>query len=157
MTIRQQKRFDRKWVPEPNSGCFLWIGATLNGYGRFTATGENTHRAHRLAWERCNGAIPVGLTIDHLCRTRCCVNPAHMEVVTRAENSKRGWRVGVFRRGPHNTRRPTHCKQGHAFTTENTRMEPVGRSGYWQRRCVACARAKARAYYARKHPKKGGA
>ncbi len=86
-----KKPFEDKYTEEPMSGCFLWIEAlTSDGYGRVLRNGKNC-RAHRVSWEMENGKIPDGLTIDHLCRTRSCVNTRHMEVVTRKENTLRGY------------------------------------------------------------------
>jgi hypothetical protein len=77
-------------IPEPNSGCFLWLGALNDaGYGRIKIR-CHFRRAHRLAWELKNGAIPEGLVIDHKCRTRSCVNPQHMHLVSVGQNVKLG-------------------------------------------------------------------
>ena len=71
--------------------CWLWIGAIDHGgYGTFGASAGHSRRAHRWAYEAANGPIPEGLHIDHLCRVRNCVNPDHLEVVTLAENTRRG-------------------------------------------------------------------
>lgn len=68
------------------SGCWLWVGSrATNGYGRWSNL-----LAHRLVYELLVEPIPVGLVLDHLCRVRPCVNPAHLEVVTLAENVRRG-------------------------------------------------------------------
>lgn len=92
------QRFDRKWWPEPNSGCHIWAGMLdRHGYGKLNVKGR-TLAAHRLAWELKNGPIPAGMQIDHRCRITCCVNPKHMEVVTFAENYRR--RVFTKRRAP---------------------------------------------------------
>lgn len=118
-----------KVVPEPNSGCWIWIGAcSPNGYPQFWIS-PRLAQAHRVAYEALVGPIATGAQIDHLCRTRCCVNPAHLESVTQRENILRGTapaaRNAVM----------THCKHGHAFTEENTRLYR-GR-----RRCRACNKA----------------
>lgn len=82
-------KFDRHWIPEPNSGCWLWLGASNeNGYGLITR-GKRTVKAHRFSYERANGPIATKLEIDHLCRNKCCVNPAHLEAVTHGENRRR--------------------------------------------------------------------
>lgn len=88
--------------------CWLWTGLVQsNGYGVFNVAGR-PQRAHRVSYEMHVGPIPPGLQIDHLCRVRKCVNPAHLEPVTARENSRRAMR--------------THCVNGHEFTSENTYM-----------------------------------
>ena len=80
-------RFDQSYVPS-ESGCLEWSGSTThNGYGQFY-DGTGMVRAHRFAWERTNGPIPEGLVVDHLCHIRKCVNPAHMRLLTAAENQQ---------------------------------------------------------------------
>lgn len=73
--------------------CWVWTGFQMpNGYGQFKA-GHQVHAyAHRWSWQEANGPIIGDLTIDHLCRNRLCVNPSHMEMVTRGENTRRGQR-----------------------------------------------------------------
>ena len=93
----EAERFDAKWTPEPNTGCWLWTGATTpGGYGRLTVGSQidgtrRQVRAHRRSYERLVGPIPDGLDLDHLCRTPGCVNPEHLEPVTRRENIRRGY------------------------------------------------------------------
>ena len=91
--------------------CWLWTAALgVGGYGEFRVTATLQGKAHRWAWENLVGPIPEGLTIDHLCKIRRCVNPAHMELVTSAENALRG--SGP----PAENARKTHCKNGHPLT-----------------------------------------
>lgn len=72
------------------SGCWLWTGSlTSSGYGHFSIR-NLYYQAHKLLYILHVGPIPDGLQIDHLCRTRRCVNPDHLEVVTQAENCQRG-------------------------------------------------------------------
>lgn len=83
-------------------GCWLWMGGkTAAGYGQFSVGGRSgkTVYAHRWSYEHHVGPIPAGLTIDHVhangCRHHHCVNPAHLEAVTQAENNRRAWEAGV--------------------------------------------------------------
>lgn len=90
--------------------CWVWGGKQREGYGRFTVGGNGRDKqAHRVAFELLVGQIPEGLTLDHLCRNRLCVNPKHLEPVTNKENILRGT-------GPsaHNSRKTT-CPQGHQY------------------------------------------
>jgi hypothetical protein len=105
------ERFFRHVEPEPNSGCWLWIGALLpTGYGVFCPEGTRTVRAHRFAFLRiANREIPPGTELDHLCRVRCCVNPAHLEAVTRQANFLRGQHPTAVRR------LKNECKYGHSM------------------------------------------
>lgn len=71
------------------SGCWVWLkGRLRDGYGQCWL--GKTRRAHRVSYERHRGPIPTGLTIDHLCRNRACINPDHLEVVPHQENVARG-------------------------------------------------------------------
>jgi hypothetical protein len=135
---------EERFIPEPNSGCWLWIGdAQANGYGRYNGT-----VAHRVTYELLVGPIPTGLTLDHKCRIRCCVNPAHLEPVTNVENVLRGDSV------PAKNRRKTHCEHGHPFDEQNTRWL-TQKNGNPGRNCRACAAAFARKYRAmRPKPKR---
>lgn len=115
------------WMPEPNTGCWLWFRATTaKGYGSLKENGRDVH-AHRVAYEAFRGPIPPGLQIDHLCRVRCCVNPDHLEAVTQRENLLRG--VG---RCAINARKE-HCKRGHPLSGDNLIVYP---NGY--RNCREC-------------------
>lgn len=125
------ERFDSKVTPEPTSGCWLWTGSLVCGYGQFSVKSRPI-RAHRFAYETARGAVPDDLDLDHLCRNRACCNPNHLEPVTRRVNTLRG--VGACATNA----RKTHCKNGHEFTDENTRMEH--RATGVARVCRACER-----------------
>jgi hypothetical protein len=76
---------------EESDGCWLWTGAIVTGgYGQITVATDRTLRAHRAMWMLHHDRIvPIGMTLDHLCRVRRCVNPKHLEPVTIAENVRR--------------------------------------------------------------------
>lgn len=84
---------------DTNGGCWLWAGAIKSdGYGiiNFGRRGVGNLLAHRASWLIHKGSLPPkDLDLDHLCRVRCCVNPTHLEPVTRAVNLKRGYDARV--------------------------------------------------------------
>lgn len=80
-------RFTRCWVGEPNTGCWLWTGLTVRGYGRIYEK-SRAIRAHRLSYELYKGPIPGGLVVRHTCDQPCCVNPHHLLLGTQADNAK---------------------------------------------------------------------
>lgn len=124
--------------------CWPWLGGlTGPGYGLATVN-RKLVLAHRHAYETVVGPIPEGLTIDHLCQNKPCINTAHMEVVTRGENARRGEKNRKVRSSGRWMASRTHCKNGHEFTSENVRIE--GNT----RRCLPCARERSRQFRARK-------
>lgn len=83
---------ERFWAyVDTTSDCWEWVGAKQpSGYGSFTVRYPTMEPSHRFAYQAHRGeVIPHGLEIDHLCRNRSCVNPAHLELVTRRENVRR--------------------------------------------------------------------
>lgn len=107
------------------------MGATSCGYGHVRLQKE-LKTAHRVSFELHGGVIPDGLVIDHICRVRCCVNPAHMEVVTHKVNINRGI-------APERTRESraliTHCPRGHPYSGDNLYITATG-----SRDCRECSR-----------------
>lgn len=113
----------RFWMKVDRDGaCWLWNSVIKeNGYGQFWVEGRYV-QAHRFAYELARGPIPAGLSIDHLCRERACVNPSHLEPVTTREN---------LRRSPHTVNSinaaKTTCPRGHAYNRKRR-----------QRYCLTC-------------------
>ncbi len=141
MSGARSESLDRH-VPEPNSGCWLWLGAvTHDGYARAGTGAFGTRYAHRIIFERERGPIPAGLELDHVCRVRSCVNPAHLEIVSHRENNARGTSPTSGHA------RKTHCFRGHAFDEKNTYSWRRAPGRY----CRACRRDRERARRANAH------
>ena len=111
------------------NSCWIWLAATRGKmhYGAFWV--ETRHvQAHRFAYELFKGKIPEGMTIDHLCKNPKCVNPMHLEVVSRGENTLRGNTITALNLSK------TYCVNGHALIGDNLHM-------YGNKRiCRACKR-----------------
>jgi hypothetical protein len=132
-------------IINPDSGCWEWTGSKDHGYGSIHFRGKMI-RAHRAAWRLWFGLIPNGLELDHLCRNRACVNPAHLEPVSHRENTLRGT-APVSENAA-----KTHCSNGHEFTPENT-----GRNKDGSRYCKSCLRERSSARRRREAEREGRA
>jgi hypothetical protein len=127
---RDVARFER-FVGGCGSGCWPWVGhLDRSGYGTFFFSGVKVP-AYRFAYEIARGLIPDHLEIDHLCRSRSCVRPDHLQAVPHRVNQLRGSGFVAVRA------RQTHCKRGHEFTEANTRRLKNG-----CRNCRACGRTR---------------
>jgi HNH endonuclease len=108
--------------------CWLWTGATVNGYGRFWCgdrrIGRRLWLAHRFSLFLAGVELPDGMPVNHLCRVRNCVNPSHLEVVTARENVR------------YSAEFITHCPQGHEYTEANTYI--AKNRGWTMRNCKRC-------------------
>lgn len=136
------ERLRQKYIVDEQTGCWLWTARIdANGYGRFQRGPGVSPLAHRAAYEMLVGPISDGLQLDHLCRVRHCVNPAHLEPVTHAENQMRGEAFSAV-----NARKES-CENGHPFDLLNTYYRP-DRPG--TRECRECSRAAKRRYKKRR-------
>jgi hypothetical protein len=139
-TVTDHRAYIAARITIDDRGCWVWQRARQrNGYGKARLS-ERDWLAHRLSYEAHIGPIPDGMQIDHLCRNRACVKPAHLEPVTVRQNLLRG--QGVTAREA----AQTHCIHGHPFTGPNLYLDPRGR-----RQCRQCRRAAGRRRYERQH------
>ena len=120
-----EERFFKK--VKKTAYCWEWLGCKNGtGYGWFGMNKE-IMGAHRASYELFVGKIPKGMTIDHKCRNRSCVNPKHLRVMSFKENNAIGNSPSAI------NARKTHCKRGHEFTKENTYINQKG-----ERHCRTC-------------------
>lgn len=135
-----QERFWSKVDVRGPTECWEFQGSIGKlGYGAFRICGPQpniTRLAHRVSWVLSNGAIPDGLVLNHICRNRSCVNPDHLEVVTRRENTLHKDSEAAAR---YNYSK-THCSKGHTFSEENTRVVLKPNGTFRQRVCRTCER-----------------
>lgn len=113
--------------------CWLWAGSIKDDYPVMWIPGTNGRRfrAHRVIYAAIKGPIPRGLSLDHLCRIKRCVNPDHLEAVTHAENVRRG-DSGQYQKDK------THCPKGHEYTPQNTYIGKLRSGKYTSRHCRIC-------------------
>jgi hypothetical protein len=130
-----RERLEEYIIPEPNSGCWLWLGTrSSNSYGMFWLNGRY-EMAHRVVYEEFRAKISDGLTLDHLCRNTFCVNPNHLEPVTYRTNTLRG--ISLVAQNA----KKTICKRGHHLSGNNLYLRSNG-----GRACKKCNLLRTLAY-----------
>jgi len=122
------------------NNCWLWAGhIRSDGYGGIWNSIKNQYDvAHRVVYEAIVGKVSESLQLDHLCRVRSCINPSHLEPVTRKENILRGEGLAA------KNARKTHCHNGHSLSGGNLKIDSSG-----ARQCKICKLAYSRTYYQR--------
>ena len=136
---RLPERVASKIVPVTESGCWVWLGATVHEYGQLGINGKRT-LAHRFCYEFFKGPIAQDQTIDHLCFVKPCVNPDHLEVVSLRENILRGRTSATAINA-----RKRSCQCGHPYETRSF-GERLGRF------CRRCKIAQDQRYRLEKRP-----
>lgn len=121
-------------VPEPNTGCWLWeLSSKHFRYGAIGIGRRKVEFAHRASYMVFVGNIPKGLVVRHKCDTPECINPNHLEIGSRSENTK-----DMMLRGRHSSFKQTHCKNGHEYILENTYFSKNHKTNKEQRICKKC-------------------
>lgn len=118
-----------------------WIIATYKmptGYGKLCEPRGNStagYLAHRVMYEDAYGPIPAELQIDHICDNKSCINPEHLQAVTRRQNMRKYYK-------------PNSCNKGHELTPDNVVYELKNtKNGCRSRVCRICKNARLRKYY----------
>lgn len=115
-------------VVKVEPGCWLWTGSKSRGYGNITVNNQS-YWCHRLAYQEMVGPIPEGHHVHHSCANPLCLNPDHLIAVSEHEHYTTLHDAGRFHRSK------THCRHGHAYNQQNTRIQKDG-----QRTCRICER-----------------
>jgi hypothetical protein len=137
----ERERFAARIRIESEGGCHFWTGPLdRDGYGAFYLRRKN-RRAHRVAWYEVHGEIPEGMVVNHICKTRNCVNVQHLQIVTPRENTLHdSVTVSAI------NARKTHCPRGHEYD----RIYSTRRGGK-SRYCSICDQAKRKRLRAKWH------
>jgi HNH endonuclease len=128
---------ERFWLKvEKTEECWNWTGSKLpDGYGHFSFKNPETLKtktflSHRFAFEEKRGPISADKELHHLCENKGCVNPSHLEEIAHVDHVHKTPASITYKQA-----QMTHCKRGHAFTKDNTR---IGKKN--QRTCLTCER-----------------
>lgn len=129
----------RQRAPASPDDCWVWsLYVNSDGYGTLTFAGRHGLLAHRVMYELSAGLIPEGITVDHVCFNRACVNPDHLRLLSHSENA-----------GNQRSSYLTECVKGHLFDDRNTYLRPASsRNG--RRSCRTCNREAVARYRERK-------
>lgn len=125
------ERFNLKWMPEPNTGCWLWIGAIKNHNYGYVQYQNKPYLAHRFSWLLFKGKIPDHMKICHTCDTTLCVNPSHLFIGTQADNVR-----DMIKKKRHHASLKEKCKRGYSFLPENLIFHKNGSK--MRRLCKTC-------------------
>ncbi len=137
-----EQRFWNRVDPCRTDGCAVWLGAKLDGYGRFYVGYKAGKRKYIYAHLFLVGKAPEGLEWDHLCRNRACVWPECLEAVTHQENIRRSPVLPAQHRA--RGALVTHCPEGHEYTQENTYITRDSVRGWRTRSCKICRKLRMR-------------
>jgi len=125
------ERFHERFIPVPESGCWLWLGSTSKGYGSIRRDAYRMALAHRIAWELHRGPVSDDTLVLHHCDVPCCVNPYHLFLGDHVDNEQDKLAKGRYR---------------NQFTRSDMNICVHGHVGQWlqdasgERHCRECRR-----------------
>ena len=143
------ERFENLIEYIPGFTCWAWMGrCDKGGYGRITKTNnEHGYIAHRLSYELYRGGIPDGYDIHHLCKNKWCVNPNHLEPISKREHMILDNPIIALNANK------SHCINGHEFNYQNTIIRTFDKGRHPHRRCNVCVMERGKRYYSIKKEK----